>query len=160
HWDDEERGRYARQVSERLSELHARLGIRLPVYLMLTKADLLAGFNEFFADFDARARAQVWGMTFEAGEQARGAAERFMEEFARLERRLYALLPARLQDTRDLQRRAAIYRFPQQFRVSGPLVARFLDAAFGALAPDEAPMLRGIYFTSGTQDGSPIDRVL
>jgi len=160
HWDDEERGRYARHVSERLSELHARLGIRLPVYLMLTKADLLAGFNEFFADFDARARAQVWGMTFEAGEQARGAAERFMEEFARLERRLYALLPARLQDTRDLQRRAAIYRFPQQFRVSGPLVARFLDAAFGALAPDEAPMLRGIYFTSGTQDGSPIDRVL
>jgi len=160
HWDDEERGRYARHVRERLSELHGRLGIRLPVYLMVTKADLLAGFNEFFADFDARARAQVWGMTFDVSEQARGAAEHFMEEFGRLERRLYALLPARLQEARDLQRRAAIYRFPQQFRVSGPLIARFLDAAFGGPAPAEAPMLRGIYFTSGTQEGSPIDRVL
>ncbi|MBW8905876.1 MAG: hypothetical protein JF611_09460 [Betaproteobacteria bacterium] len=123
HWNDEELGRYARHVRERVSELHARLGIRL-------------------------------------GEQTGGAAERFNEEFARLERRLYAILPARLQDTRDLQRRAGIYRFPQQFRLSGPLIVRFLQAAFGAPTPAEAPMLRGVYFTSGTQEGSPIDRVL
>jgi type VI secretion system protein ImpL len=66
----------------------------------------------------------------------------------------------RLQDTRDLQKRAAIYRFPQQFRVSGPLIGRFLEAAFSDFAPAGAPMLRGVYFTSGTQEGSPIDRVL
>ena len=160
HWNDEELDRYARHVRERVSELHARLGIRLPLYLMVTKADLLAGFNEFFSDFDAAARSQVWGTTFYPGEQTGGVAERFNEEFARLERRLYAFLPARLQDTRDLQRRAAIYRFPQQFRVSGPLIIRFLEAAFGGPAPAEAPMLRGVYFTSGTQEGSPIDRVL
>src|SRR5678815_4354458 len=33
----------------------------------------------------------------------------------------------------------------------------FLERAFGA---GEAPFLRGVYFTSGTQEGSPIDRVL
>jgi type VI secretion system protein ImpL len=159
HWNEEELGRYARHVRERLRELHARLGIRLPVYLMVTKADLLAGFDEFFSEFDAAARAQVWGMTFEPREQAPAAAERFKEEFARLERRLYDLLPARLQETRDLQKRAAIYRFPQQYRVTGPLIARFLEAAFAAPAA-ERPMLRGVYFTSGTQEGSPIDRVL
>jgi type VI secretion system protein ImpL len=83
---------------------------------------------------------------------------RFNEEFGRLERRLYAMLPARLQEERDLQRRAAIYRFPQQFCVSGPLIARFLEAAFGASRTQ--PLVRGVYFTSGTQEGSPIDRVL
>jgi type VI secretion system protein ImpL len=160
HWNDEELGRYARHVRERVSELHARLGIRLPLYLMVTKADLLAGFNEFFSDFDAGGRAQVWGTTFDPSEQAHEGAERFKEEFARLERRLYAILPVRLQDTRDLQKRAAIYRFPQQFRVSGPLIGRFLEAAFSDFAPAGAPMLRGVYFTSGTQEGSPIDRVL
>ena len=160
HWNDEELERYAQHVRERVSELHARLGIRLPLYLMVTKADLLAGFNEFFSDFDAAARAQIWGTTFDASEQAGDAAERFKDEFAHLERRLYAILPARLQDTRDLQRRAAIYRFPQQFRASGPLIARFLDTAFGSPTPAAAPMLRGVYFTSGTQEGSPIDRVL
>ena len=162
HWDDEELERYAGHVRERLAELNARLGVRLPVYLLVTKADLLAGFNEFFSDFDAERRAQVWGATFDTTELARqrSVAERFEPEFALLERRLYALLPDRLQEERDLQRRAAIYRFPQQFRVAGPLVSRFLRSAFDHPSPDGMPFVRGVYFTSGTQEGSPIDRVL
>jgi type VI secretion system protein ImpL len=165
HWNDEELQRYAGHVRERVAELYVRLAVRLPVYVVVTKADLLAGFNEFFSGLDADQRAQVWGVTFPASELSAGrpaAVARFEDELARLERRLYAMLPARLHEERDLQRRAAIYRFPQQFRVSGPLISRFLDAAFGAAtpAPAVAPFLRGVYFTSGTQEGSPIDRVL
>lgn len=160
HWNDEELQRYARHVRERIAELRQRLAVRLPIYVLVTKVDLLAGFNEFFSGFDAEQRSQVWGVTFAATERAGGrpaAVARFDEEFARLERRLYAMLPARLHEERDLQRRASIYRFPQQFRISGPLIARFLDAAFGT---GEGAFVRGVYFTSGTQEGSPIDRVL
>jgi type VI secretion system protein ImpL len=160
HWNDEERARYARHVRERVNELYARLGVRLPIYVMITKTDLLAGFSEFFSEFDARRRAQVWGTTFAVTEQTRGLAQRFEEEFAHLERRLYILLPERMQEARDLQKRAAVYRFPQQFRAAGPLIARFLEGAFGAVAAADAPLVRGVYFTSGTQEGSPIDRVL
>lgn len=163
HWNDEELRRYAEHVRERIAELRERLGIRLPVYVLVTKTDLLAGFNEFFSAFDAEQRAQVWGVTFAASELAAGrpaAVARFDEEFARLERRLYGMLPARLHEERDLQRRAAIYRFPQQFRVSGPPVSRFLEAAFGGPGQGEPAFVRGLYFTSGTQEGSPIDRVL
>jgi type VI secretion system protein ImpL len=159
HWNGEELARYAEHVRERLAELHRRLGVRLPVYVLVTKSDLLAGFNEFFAEFDAERRAQVWGMTFDATQRGAVGA-RFAEEFARLERRLYGMLPARLQEERDLQRRAAVYRFPQQFRVAAPLVSAFLDEAFDAGSAGEAPPVRGVYFTSGTQEGSPIDRVL
>jgi type VI secretion system protein ImpL len=160
HWNEEELTRYAKHVRDRVRELYGRLGVRLPIYLMVTKADLLAGFNEFFSEFDAKRRAQVWGTTFDSTEQARGLGERFKEEFAHLERRLYTLLPERMQETRDLQKRASIYRFPQQFRVAGPLIAKFLDGAFGGAWVGEAPFVRGVYFTSGTQEGSPIDRVL
>lgn len=163
HWNEDELRDYAVHVRERVSELYTRLGVRVPVYLMITKSDLLAGFSEFFSEFDAAARAQVWGMTFEATEKAadpRLTVSRFEEEFMRLERRLYAALPDRLQEERDLQRRAAIYRFPQQFRGVGPMIARFLDTAFVTGWTGEAPLLRGIYFASGTQEGSPIDRVL
>ena len=75
-------------------------------------------------------------------------------------RRLYGELLERLQEERDLQRRAAAYRFPQQFRGLGPLIEQFLDAAFIGVPGAPEPMLRGVYFTSGTQEGSPIDRVL
>jgi type VI secretion system protein ImpL len=160
HWNQDELERYARHVHERVRELYTRLGVRLPVYLIVTKTDLLAGFNEFFSELDAKGRAQVWGTTFALTEQARGVAARFEEEFARLERRLYTLLPERMQETRDLQKRAAVYRFPQQFRVTGPLIGKFLEGAFGGAWVGEPPLLRGVYFTSGTQEGSPIDRVL
>ena len=160
HWNDEEMARYAAHVRERVAELSTRLGIRLPIYVLVTKADLLAGFMEFFGDFDAEGRAQVWGTTFPHSELGADAAKRLDEEFARLERRLYGLLPGRLQEERDLQRRAAIYRFPQQFRGLGPLLGRFLQGAFGPGWRGEPPMLRGVYLASGTQEGSPIDRVL
>jgi len=163
HWTDEEVVQYAEHVRERVRELYERLGVRLPVYLLVTKADLLAGFNEFFAELDAERRAQVWGVTFDASEIAsapRGVAARFDQEFALLEKRLYSALPGRLQEERDLQRRASIYRFPQQFLSLGPLISSFLDAGFGSGWTSGAPLIRGVYFASGTQEGSPIDRVL
>ena len=163
HWTEEEIERYAEHVRERVHELYTRLGVRVPVYVVATKTDLLAGFGEFFSDFDAEARAQVWGTTFDFTDapSASGPVSRFTEQFDLLERRLYAVLPSRLQEERDLQRRAAIYRFPQQFRGVGPMLASFLEYAFGSgWTQGESPLLRGVYFASGTQEGSPIDRVL
>ncbi|MGQ0655983.1 MAG: type VI secretion system membrane subunit TssM [Betaproteobacteria bacterium] len=162
HWTGEEIERYAEHVRGRVWELCTRLGVRVPVYVVVTKTDLLAGFSEFFAELDVEGRAQVWGTTFELSDAVPGgAASRFSERFATLERRLYAMLPGRLQDERDLQRRAAVYRFPQQFRGIGPMLAGFLDNAFGAgWTLGDAPLVRGVYFASGTQEGSPIDRVL
>jgi type VI secretion system protein ImpL len=161
-WSEEERARYARHVRARVEELYQRLGVRFPIYLLVTKADLLAGFAEFFGELDAEGRARVWGTTFDIAAEATDGGKpaiRFAGEFVALEHRLYAELGERLQQEPDLQRRAAIYRFPQEFHGTGSPISDFLDAAFGG-SRDQAPLLRGVYFTSGTQEGSPIDRVL
>jgi type VI secretion system protein ImpL len=160
HWTEPEMARYAAHVRERVEELTKRLGVRLPIYVLVTKADLLAGFMEFFSYLDAEGRAQVWGTTFAHSALGADVARRFEEEFGHLERRLYGILPGRLQDERDLQRRAAMYRFPQQFRGLGPLIGAFVEGAFGKGWRGEPPLLRGVYLASGTQEGSPIDRVL
>lgn len=161
-WSREERMRYAGHVRMRLAELYARLDSRFPVYVMVTKTDLLAGFMEFFGDLDAEARARVWGVSFDLqvppGAHAAGA--RFEAEFPALEQRLHALLVERLYAEPDLQRRAAIYRFPQQFHALAPLLGEFVSLAFAQQQNHEPPLLRGVYFTSGTQEGNPIDRVL
>ena len=162
-WSEDERKRYAWHVRSRVAELYERLGVRFPVYLLVTKSDLLAGFAETFGELDAGARARVWGATF--GYSANGfvlgsPGQRFAEDFRELEGRLYGEMLERLNEERDLQRRAAVYRFPQEFRGLGPLIEQFLDTAFMGVAGSPEPMLRGVYFTSGTQEGSPIDRVL
>jgi type VI secretion system protein ImpL len=162
-WSEEERRRYAWHVRARIAELYERLGARFPVYLLVTKADLLAGFMELFGELDAQARARVWGATFHTttdGFILGSPGQRFAEEFRALEGRLYGELLERMQEEPDLQRRAAAYRFPQQFRGLGPLIEQFLDAAFIGVPGSPEAMLRGVYFTSGTQEGSPIDRVL
>lgn len=162
-WSEEERRQYAWHVRSRVTELYDRLGARFPVYVLVTKTDLLAGFLEFFGELDAQARARVWGATFvhsNDGFVLGSPGQRFVEEFRALEERLNGELLERLQEEPDLQRRAAAYRFPQQFHGLGPLLEQFLDAAFIGVPGSPEAMLRGVYFTSGTQEGSPIDRVL
>ena len=70
-----ERLAHAQAIRQRVKELETRFGMRLPVYALFTKADLIAGFMEFFDDLDEAGRAQVWGTTFAmtAGARAAGA---------------------------------------------------------------------------------------
>ena len=160
---DAERSEEALKIRRRIQELHEQLGIRFPVYVLFTKADLIAGFMEFFDDLGKQERAQVWGMTFPVDDLKTDndpAVERFPDEFALLEERLNARVLKRLQDERDSQRRDLIYIFPQQFSVLKNLAKPFLDELFQPNRFEERSLLRGVYFTSGTQEGNPIDRLM
>jgi type VI secretion system protein ImpL len=156
-----QRDDYARSVRARVQELYSTLGVRFPIYVIVTKTDLLAGFSEFFGDLGREARAQVWGTTFDFPAPA-GASlgATFATEFDALVTRLNARLTTRMEEERDPQRRATLFAFPQQFAALKEMLRGFLDEAFLGSAFGEEPMVRGVYFTSGTQEGSPFDRVL
>lgn len=152
----------ARAVRARIQELQERLGLAFPVYVVVTKSDLLAGFTEFFEPLGREERAQVWGMTFslaDSGAPARALAA-FPAEFRALETQLQVRLLERMQQERDLGRRALIHGFPRQFAALEDALANFLQAVFSANRFEQPALLRGVYFTSGTQEGSPIDRVM
>jgi type VI secretion system protein ImpL len=154
-----ERLAHARAIRRRIKEIEERLAVRLPVYAIFTKADLIAGFTEFFDDLDRDRRAQVWGATFALTDQAAGPAGAFPAEFQALVERLNGRLFERLQSERSPERRALIAGFaPQIASLAGPL-GEFVEEAFGGSRLDPAPLLRGFYFTSGTQEGTPIDRL-
>jgi type VI secretion system protein ImpL len=159
------RAAHSRQLQRRLQELERHLGIRFPVYVLVTKTDLLPGFGEFFASLNRAQREQVWGVTFPfddgAPAPAQGAAHVDLRaEFDRLEARLNECLIARLHEERALDRRASLYEFPQQWRMFSHLLTRFLDDTVALGGRREGAIVRGVYFTSGTQEGMPLDRVL
>lgn len=158
-----ERQKLAQRIRIRLEELQHELGLRVPVYLMVTMSDLIAGFTEFFSTLNPEQRAQVWGASFEydpVSRQTAPAKKSFDESFPQLVEKINGLMLQRLQEERDVDRRAAIHAFPQQFATVGPLVSEFVDIAFNESRYDEPVILRGIYFTSGTQFGAPIDRLI
>jgi type VI secretion system protein ImpL len=155
-----ERQAHAKAIRQRIREVEARLGVRMPVYALFTKADLIAGFIQFFDDLDEAQRAQVWGMTFAPKAGADGAAAGFASEFHSLVERLEPRMFQRLQSEQNLDRRALIMSFPSQVASLEQPLADFVQAAFGGTPEDKPLLLRGAYLTSGTQEGTPIDRLL
>ncbi len=154
-----ERSAHARAIRRRIKELTERLSVRLPVYALFTKADLLAGFTEYFDDLDRDRRAQVWGVTFPLGADAAGPVPGFGADFQALVGRLGERMFDRLQAERSPDRRALIAGFPAQVASLEAPISSFLAEAFGGSKLDPAPFLRGVYLTSGTQEGTPIDRL-
>jgi type VI secretion system protein ImpL len=150
---------HAEALRARVQELYADLGVRLPIYILVSKSDLLAGFSEYFADLGKDERAQVWGFSLPFGDQGVDPAA-LTTELERLERRLWDGVPERLEEERDPTRRALMYGFPQQFALLRDRLVRLVDAAFAPSRFEAGTLVRGIYFTSGTQEGSPIDRVM
>lgn len=159
---DAERAAHAAAIRTRIQELYTQLGVRFPIYLMLTKLDLVPGFMEFFDNLSKEDRAQVWGMTFalDDGQHGDGPLAQFGPEFALLEQRLNQRLVERLQHERDPSRRDLVYGFVQQFAALRGNLRSFLEGVFKPNAFEERALLRGVYFTSGTQEGSPIDRLI
>ena len=157
-----ERQAHARQIKLRIRELHDSLGVRFPIYMLFTKADLIAGFVEFFDDFGRDERDQAWGMTFELddGKDDKGAVAAFTREFDLLLERLNDRMLERLHQEPDVQRRSLIYGFPAQVASLKEPMRDFLTEIFKPSRYEERALLRGVYVTSGTQEGTPIDRLM
>jgi len=162
--DDGARAAHADAVRRRVLELQTQLGFRPPVYMIVTKTDLVAGFSEFFEGLTPEGRAQVWGFTrrdleFDAAVDP-GPAAAFDAEFDALLERLAQNVAAGVHEERDPARRARVFGFPQQVEGLRRPLREFLEQAFGPTRNAETPLVRGVYLTSGTQEGAPIDRLM
>jgi type VI secretion system protein ImpL len=158
-----ERTQHAMVLRRRLQELRTQLGIQFPVYLLVTKADLLAGFTEYFGSLGRNERAQVWGFTFPLGESGAPNFElraAFDREYQLLHRRLNNALPDLLAEQSDARHREMAYLLPQQFADLQEVLSQFVAEVFSASSLEPMPMLRGVYLTSGTQEGTAFDRVM
>ncbi|MGE9551093.1 type VI secretion system membrane subunit TssM [Erwinia amylovora] len=153
----------ALSLRQRLMELHEQLGIRFPVYVLVTKTDLLKGFRAYFAKFDKAQRDQVWGFTFPWDRSKHADFDlqsAFTQEYALLQQRLDAGLPDTLLQESDAKARAESYLFPQEFAALRAQLSEYLDTVFARSNFETQFSPRGIYFASGTQEGLPFDRVM
>ena len=158
----EQRLHQAKTLRQRINELQQQLGIRFPIYLTFTKCDLVAGFTEFFDNLSQAEREQVWGVSFPAEVSAATGAplDTFTTEFQQLIERLNQRVLWRVHQERNVEKRAMLQGFPARMESLQEILTDFVKQTFGANRYDTVPMVRGVYFTSGTQEGSPIDRMM
>jgi type VI secretion system protein ImpL len=151
---------HADAIRKRLDELHDELKVSFPVYAIFTKMDLIAGFTQYFADLDEEKRKAVWGATFQTADKRANNVGKMPEEMDLLIQRISERMAERLQDEPDLRSRAMLYGLPAQLAAIRKPVADFLNRIFEPTRYQTTATLRGFYFTSGTQEGTPFDAVV
>ncbi|MET4331792.1 type VI secretion system protein ImpL [Bradyrhizobium sp. i1.15.2] len=156
---DDNGRRLAQLIRSRIQEILKTFGMRIPVYVVVTKCDLVPGFAEYFDDLDDEGRAQVWGKTFPIEGPGDHIDDVVTCEIEELAERLEAKLAFRMHDERNPNRRAVMYMFPKELRSIRTAVAGFVSEVFRSSRFEVRPMLRGIYLTSAAQGGMPIERI-
>lgn len=143
----------ARNLRQRIQELSERLEVQAPVYLVFTKADLIAGFDDFFRDFDAAERARVWGATLPCSAAAQGpAAAQLAHHFDALAAGLRELGVAQLARAGG-NGSPALLAFPLEFAALRPALSSFTATLFEENPYQLQPLFRGFYLTSALQGG-------
>ncbi len=150
----------ARRLRTRVDELMSRLEMVVPVYVTFTKADLIGGFVETFGDMRKSERDQILGATFALRGGERDAAAEFAREFDQLVQVLHANSLRRIKQHKSFQGRQKVLEFPVEFQALRDNVASFIGQLFQPNRFQGTPILRGFYFTSGTQEGNPVSRMI
>lgn len=139
----------------RLAELSRQLGTRPPLYVVLSKFDLLEGFEPLFARLPKSAREDIFGFTFTLDSVQRYDAwrdelgGRYDEFLTRLNEHVFDALA----DVRELSQREALYSLVRQLTGMRPLLMEFLTHVLGSDRYITPALPRGVFLSSVYQQG-------
>lgn len=146
----------ATALYHKLWEAQKRLGLRLPVYVVVTKCDAIEGFGELAAQLPANLREQIFGWSSPYAASAAYAPHWLDEAGAAIDRDMLRLEAEVLAQGRRLEGADSILMLHSRFGdIAGPL-RLCVDELFKETAYHEAFVLRGLYFTGDTL--GPVER--
>jgi type VI protein secretion system component VasK len=150
----------AAHVREVIDLIHDELKFRFPVYLLVSKTDLVEGFVDFFKGLPANRKHQVFGWSH-PDPNDREAVSSLRKAFRKVLRRMSAYRLEILARTASASAVRRLFFFTEEFRrLEDPLVD-FAEALFQPDPYHETPVFRGFYFTSATQgDGAPLGQAM
>jgi hypothetical protein len=162
----------AAKVARQLDAISRDLDVRFPVYIWITKCDLLIGFREFFSTIsDPQLQHQILGWSNPADLDEPFQPDRVTEHLdqvtKRLVRRRGGLLsdptPQNMQSVnpRRIDEVDAMYALPESLMAISSRLRRYLELIFVQGEWSSKPLfLRGIYFTSALQEGAELDEAI
>lgn len=162
----------ASKIARQFDVIQRTLDVRFPVFVVVTKSDLINGFRDFFDNLqDPQLQHQMLGWSNPAP-----LDEPYNPDFVdqhlkaiqgRLFRRRLALLHEVMSESEEpgaekVRTADTLYAFPQSLTKIAPRMARYLELIFsvGSKWSCKPLFFRGIYFTSSMREGSALDEEL
>ncbi|MBN3824862.1 type VI secretion system membrane subunit TssM [Burkholderia sp. Ac-20384] len=139
----------------RLAELSRQLGTRPPLYVVLSKFDLLEGFETLFARLPRSAREDIFGFSFTLDSVQHYDA--WLDELGthydtfldRLNEQVFDVLA----DVSELAQREALYSLTRQLSGLRSILLGFLSDVLGSDRYVTPALPRGMFFSSVYQQG-------
>ncbi len=160
--------RKAGKIAQQLEVIQRTLDLRFPVFVLITKSDLLDGFREFFDDMDPDSQHQMLGwsnpLPRDVPFQPDQVDQHIQTVVARIRKRRLGLLKDPIPQhgaPRRTDEVDALFSLPESFTLAAPRLRSYLEKVFVAGPWSAKPLfLRGIYFTSAMREGAALDLVL
>ena len=162
----------ASKIAKQFDIIQRSLDVRFPVFVVVTKSDLINGFRDFFDNLeDPQLQHQILGWSNPAPLDEPYNPGFIDQHLKTIQGRLYRRRLALLQDiisgsdepgAEKMCQTDTLYAFPQSLTKIAPRMARYLELVFsvGSQWSCKPLFFRGIYFTSSMREGSALDEDL
>jgi len=145
-------------IRRRIDELMRALGVKFPIYLMVTKCDLVQGMTQFCDSLPEKSLDQPMGVI---NQDLSSDTSVFLNHvFTTIGERLRNLRILLVHQSRSKSIEPGLLLFPDEFGNLKPALESFMKGAFGDNPYQETPILRGLFFSSGRQEGTPYSQFL
>ncbi len=145
-------------IRRRIDELMRVLGTKFPIYLLLTKCDQIHGMSMFCKHLPEKSLEQPMGfINQDLSTNVPAFLERAMTAVGERLRSLRLLM---LHQSRDKEVEPELLLFPEEFENLKKGLGAFVKGAFVENPYQETPVLRGLFFSSGRQEGTPYSHFL
>ena len=148
----------AKLVRRRIDELMYVLGAKFPVYILVTKCDLIQGMTQFCDQLDENGRNQAMGAV--NNDFSGNISDFIRQTIHSVSERLKDLRLLAFQKSRPDRSTPAVLVFPEEFLKLKAGLDAFIRGAFQANPYQEQPIVRGLFFCSGKQEGTPYSHFL
>ncbi|WP_028696496.1 type VI secretion system membrane subunit TssM [Pseudomonas cremoricolorata] len=159
HGGPEQRVALAHVLRARLHEVSSRLGSRLPLYVVLTKFDLLEGFDQLYGSLTPARREDMLGFTFKL--DAGGSFDAWLDEYDAHYERLISQLFEQVLDRIDALGSAAartrLFSLHAQLAGLRPILKGFLGETLASDRFTTPALVRGVYWSSVAQQGDVLN---
>ncbi|MCE0777922.1 MULTISPECIES: type VI secretion system membrane subunit TssM [unclassified Pseudomonas] len=159
HGTSEQRVALAHVLRTRLYEVSSQLGSRLPLYVVMSKFDLVDGFDQLYAGLPAASREKMLGFTFKL--DAIGTFDAWLEEYGeqygQMISELFEQMVERLDALDGALLRARLFSLHAQLIGLRPILLGFLKETLASDRYTTPALVRGVYWSSVVQQGDMLN---
>ena len=147
-----------RTIRRRIDELMRVLGLKFPVYILVTKCDLVQGMTQFCDQLPEKSLDQPMGLINQnLSKDVAAFQDRAIHTIGDRLRNLRLLL---LNQPQSKGVDPGLLLFPEEFENLKRGLDPFIRGSFKENPYQETPILRGLFFSSGRQEGTPYSHFL